>query len=146
MKASVLGLLLLLVLAVSACGPAATPAPTATPEPVLATRVEDIVGTWEGIGFDGFFHRFNADGTFQTGVSLERLLAGPDMSGVFRFEGTRFFLTALETPNLVPCQAGAETGTYEVQLLANGNINFVVVEDNCGRRRRTMSLEHRPVQ
>ena len=138
--------LMMTVLIVSTCGPAATPTPIPTPMPVLATRIEDIVGTWEGIGFDGLIQRLYADGTCEIGITLDRLAVKPDIECTFRFEGTRFILTEVEATGLTPCQAGAKTGIYEVQLLANGNIQFKVVQDLCGRRRRSMILEHRPVR
>jgi len=73
MKTLLIGLAILTVaLFVSACGPAATPtaAPTATPAPtpVLATKAEDILGTWVGTGADALYQQFNANGTVSVAV------------------------------------------------------------------------------
>jgi hypothetical protein len=136
--------LVAVALLAAACGPAATPAPTATPQPVLATRIEDIVGTWQGIGFDGLFQRFNPDGTLQVGLTLEGT-GKPDALLDVRVEGTHFVLTEVQSTSLSPCGTNFKTGTYEVQLLPNGNIQFNVIEDLCGHRRRSMTLEHKPV-
>ena len=139
--------LLVLLATLAACAqPTPTPpppTPVPTPTPVLATRAEQIIGTWFGTAADGMYQRFSLDGTNQTARSLDSLNSSPDAECTFRFEGTQFILTEVKSPGLPPC--GAKTGTYQVQLLPNGNIKFVKVQDSCAPRARTTAQEHKPV-
>jgi len=149
MKTLLIGLAILTVaLFVSACGPAATPtaAPTATPAPtpVLATKAEDILGTWVGTGADALYQQFNANGTVNTARSRENVAAKPDSRSTFRFEGTHLILTEVEATGLPPCDA--KTAIYEVQLLPNGNMRFVAVDDKCSPRKRSTGQIHKRVQ
>jgi hypothetical protein len=120
------------------------PTPTPAPTPVLATSAKDIVGTWRGIAFDGMYQRFNEDGTCQTSSTPETLTTKPDAECTFEFAGTQMFLTEVKATGLPPCRS--RTGTYEVQLLPNGRIKFVVVSDGCAPRARTTAQEHVPVR
>ena len=144
----VLALALLVALAAcSAPAPTPTPAPptpTPAPTPVLATSAEQIAGTWWGMAADGMYQRINKDGTWLTGTSLQSLANGGDAELTFRFEGTQLILTEVKATGLPPC--AAKTGTYQVQLLPNGNIKFLKVQDSCGPRARTMAQEHKPVR
>ena len=129
-----------------ACATAPTPTPlppTPTPTPVLATSAEQIVGTWLGIKADGMYERFNLDGTSQVAVSLDTLADKPDTEMTFRFEGTRFIYTEVKATGLPSC--GSTPGIYEVQLLPNGNIKFVRIQDACGPRGRSTAQERKPV-
>ena len=134
------------VLLVPACGPGATPTPTPTPAPtpVLAAKADDIVGTWVGIGADALYERFNADGTLQVAKSLKNLADKPDARMTFRFEGTRLILTEVEAIGLPSCDA--KTAVYEVQLLPDGNMKFVAIDDKCSPRKRSTAKTHKPVQ
>jgi len=143
-------LALALLMALAACAaPAPTPTPlpptpTPAPTPVLATSAAQIVGTWVGLKADGMYQRFNLDGTNQTAASLENLATKPDSESTFRFEGTQFILTEVKATGLPPC--AAKTGIYEVQLLPNGNIKLVKVQDACVGRGRSTAMEHKPVR
>jgi len=63
------GVGLLLLMAIG-CAPPPTPT-LLPPTPVLAASAQDIAGTWQGIGTDGLYMRFNADGTCYVATSLE---------------------------------------------------------------------------
>jgi hypothetical protein len=101
------------------------PTPTPAPTPVLATSAKDILGTWFGLGAEGLYQRFNADGTFHTATSLEALTSNkPDVVSTFRFEGTQLILTEVSATGLPPCAAKTVTPTavyvYHNTLYGNG--------------------------
>jgi hypothetical protein len=140
-------LVALLVACASATPTPTPPRPTATPAPtpVLATSGEQIVGTWVGTGAaaDRLYQRFNPDGTVQAATTLEKLNSTPGAELTFRFEGTQFLLTEVSATGLPSCSA--KTGTYQVQLLPDGNIKFVKVQDACAPRARSMAMVHKRV-
>jgi len=120
-------------------GPTATPAPT----PVLVTSAEQIAGTWVGTAADKMYQRFNLDGTWHVAVSLENLNDKPDAELTFRFEGTQLLVTEISATGLPSC--AAKNAIYQVQLLSNGNIKFVRVQDACAPRARSTAQEHKRV-
>jgi len=94
--------------------------------PKLASSAEDIAGTWQST-ISSAVVQINEDGTSR---SLGSLSTGVDFSiGKFRFEETRLFLT--DRPDTECSFVGFEAGIYEVELLENGNLKFVVIEDEC---------------
>ena len=142
----------LLILIVAACGPSAqppdtiTPIPTAapsstpestpTPQPELATSVMDIVGVWEHpLTGSSVFREFKEDGTITlaSGV-VENLNDQPYSLSESWFEGTRFMVEIIDT--VINKECIGVVGIYEVQLLADGPIHFVVIEDECEIRAR----------
>ena len=125
------GLLLL-----AACGPGGAV------EPGPITSFEDIAGTTyerQGIGPPGFIHFFE-DGTFH-GSSNRDLVEDPGAPQRFivetRFEGTKVFLKDVKGDCLPDDNAEA---TYEIHLLENGNLQFVLIEDTCAARSSGFSL------
>lgn len=118
--------------------------PTTTTAPLLATSAKDIVGTWVGIGTDGLYQSFNEDGTCQTATLLDNLATKPDVESTFRFEGTHFILTEVMATGLPSCSS--KPGTYEIQLLTNGNIKFIRIQDSCAGRAKSTAQEHKPVR
>ncbi len=91
--------------------------------PKLASSAEDIAGVWQSTVADAVV-QLNEDGTARS--------LGPEGDfpiGKFRFEGTRLFFT--DRPNTDCSFLGFETGIYEVELLENGNLKFIVIEDEC---------------
>jgi hypothetical protein len=144
------------VLLVVACSPSATPTPTSSLAPAerptatlpagarLATNLEDISGTWVGLGADRLYQRFNLDGTCFASVSLENLNTKPAVEGTCVFEGDVLVLTDVKTTGLPSC--GGKPGRYQVHLLANGNIIFTKVFETCAPRGRSTAMEHEPVR
>jgi hypothetical protein len=144
-----------IVLIVVACSPSATPTPTSAPESTerptatlpagarLATSLEDIAGTWVGLGTDRLYQRFNLDGTHYASVSLENLNTKPAVEGTCAFEGDVLFITDVKVTGLPSC--GGKPGSYQVHLLANGNIMFTRVFEHCAPRGRSTAMEHQPV-
>jgi hypothetical protein len=151
--------LAVLVVLVACTGPSPTaaptpvpsqraPTPTATlaPGARIATSLEDIAGTWAGIGAaaDRMHQRFFTDGTHVLSRSLDSLNADPAVVGTCRFEGQHLVLTQTGGSGSLP-SCGDREGRYEVHLLANGNITFVTVQETCPARRRSTAMEHQPV-
>ncbi len=96
----------------------------ATSGPRLASSAEDIAGTWHST-VSSVEVQFNEDGTGHARVG-----SGSSFDGEFRFEGTRIIWKTLDQGN--DCvRIGAETGIYEVELLENGNLKYIVIEDEC---------------
>jgi hypothetical protein len=108
---------------------------------VLATSAKDIVGTWFGIEADGLYQQFNKDGTCQTALTPENLASQPNFKCSFRFEGTHLIMITEGHPIGLPSCPGT-TSIYEVQLLSDGKIKFVKVQDSCRPRVKSTAQEH----
>ncbi len=118
---------------------------TAEVEPGPITSFDDIAGTiyerqGPGNKIDILFFE---DGTWHTINSSSRDLVVDRPTGVIetRFEGTTVFLHEVE---------GAFCGDdpdaiYEIDVLENGNLQFVAIEDPCGLRSGIFSAEWEPV-
>ena len=87
--------------------------------PKLASSAEDIVGTWQST-VSSLEVQFNEDGTLRA-----QNAAGNTVDFEFCFEGTRFLIGPDSCQNL-----GGDIGIYEVELLDNGNLKFIVIEDD----------------
>jgi hypothetical protein len=120
--------ILLAALALSACQVPTPAPPTATPGPRLATSAEDIVGTWQGAGFQ--------DGTYYSGPVPQLEKDEPGLEGEFRFEGTQLHLGGVEASDLAPCLS--ENAIYEVQLLESDHLMFTAIEEECLWRRGSL--------
>ncbi len=108
--------------------------------PSLASGAEDIVGTWKTtIGATEI--QFNGDSTYV--VTTPAFVA----RGTYQFEGTRLLLKALDQCDII---AEGALGTYEVQLLENGNFKFTTIGEECPTRvgrmqEQTIAAEWEPV-
>ena len=141
-----IGLLLLTGCATPALEPTATTEPTATlelsptiaasPTPLnLATSAEDIVGEWRS--HLGFFTEFYQDGTYAGGTFGPGQI-GPDapIIGNYWFEGTTFFIEDIRNDYYqdelgIQC---LDIGSYEIILMENGDLIFLLIEDVCDKR------------
>jgi hypothetical protein len=102
-----------------------------------------MVGRWEsvceeGCDYQGRFHYFFADGTFQGNPSEEaferRLELAPPMDGYW-FEGGRFYEQVEGSQGGYFRDPGCQLpGIYEIQLVDEGQAVFTVVEDECENR------------
>jgi ABC-type transport system substrate-binding protein len=112
--------------------PTATPAPAETPEPPLATSVDDLIGRWSfGSGAYAQYFHFNEDGTYvMARGSVANLEDNQLQFGPFLFEDG--LLTFETSDDSLGCTG--QSGTYEVRLLEEGRIAFVLVEDECSLR------------
>jgi hypothetical protein len=167
MKNTVGVLVCIAVLMLSSCSePAATALPSATPKPAATTaadttpqpavvgaitNAEELAGVWHKTtsSFMGgeVYRQFTEDGIYRMGNSPEEIEEGPRVEGAFRFEGDRYVMqdmTAL--PGYDMCIQAGQVGTYTVELLDNGHIRFVAVEDECSERARMLGAgEMEPV-
>jgi hypothetical protein len=95
-----------------------------------ADSIEDMVGTWRRIGMPrAEYHLFFEDGTYHCSNSLERLEDQPYCKGEFWFEGTHYF----DKESRGECTSYS-AGAYEIYLQPNGNLRFVLIEDECVAR------------
>jgi hypothetical protein len=155
MKRIVYLMIAVCLLALSACGGAGAGPPG---EPV--TKAEDAVGVWRRTerwtalrgGFPEMYMQVRADGTM--GFSQAADTDYEWMSLDFAFEGAGFSVTETAFRGFGSqaqdwsCTggSGAPSGVYEVQLLANGNLEFVNAQDACQIRRDTFTgTEWEPV-
>jgi hypothetical protein len=133
--------------------PAASAAPNAADELVVSTitSAEELAGVWHKTtrSFMGgeIYRQFTKDGIYRMGNSPQEIEEGPRVEGEFRFEGDHYVMqdvTAL--PGYDMCIQAGQVGTYTVELLDNGHIRFVAVEDECSERARMLGAgEMEPV-
>lgn len=102
-----------------------------------------MVGTWFGPGTDGMAHVFFPDGTCKSAFLLEKLLTSPNVVCTYKFEEGHFVYTVIRESGVSHCAEA--TAIYDIVLLENGNIKFIVVLDNCIQRFITIAREHEPV-
>lgn len=107
-------------------------------EPEKADSVDDIVGTWRRVrvGSDSAatdICKYSDDGTYICNFSLEEINQNEGWKGNFWFEGTQYFDQTTDAPGGSPSLC-AEVGIYEIQLLDNGSLKYVLVEDECRDR------------
>jgi hypothetical protein len=126
----------------------ALPTATPTPEPspaaqmkdfTLATSADEIVGTWHE---SGDYIRFDEDGTFRQAHGLDKLDDQPYAICSYQFEGTIMIIEEISVSGVPSCKR--KIGSYEIQLLENGDIEIVTIEDQCPPRARDISGEKKP--
>ncbi len=69
-----------------------------------------------------------------------RVETKPNAVMTFHFEDDRIVFVDVSTDGVPSC--GDTPGVYEIHLLKNRNIKFVLIEDRCSPRVRTTALEH----
>ena len=128
-KFMALGILILAGCSTFTQSPTATLAPTDTPVPVLATSINDIVGTWQlGSGDHAVFFLFDEDGTFRTAQRVvTNLQDSPQQLGEFTMEGG--LMTLVNSDESPYCDG--QIGIYEAQLWEQGQISFIQQDDPC---------------
>ena len=118
----VVGLLLL-----AACGTGGE----AEPGPI--TSFDDIAGIYKrGPGHSPIYVQFSEDGTLNWSLNPDFVEDPPEGVMETRFEGTKLFVKALKEPAF-SCADDPEA-IYEIHLLENGNLQFVVIADKCLHR------------
>ena len=105
--------------------------------PVLDTNAEMLIGTWQPLSDnpDATFLQFNSDGTCRQAFNLDRMTNIPDVECTYIFDGTYISLTAVKLNGVSPC--ASPTAKYEVQLMADNQIQLVAFEETCSRRRNS---------
>ncbi len=102
-------------------------------EPGPVTSFEDIAGTtYERQGTGGLiFIQFFEDGTWNSSTNRDLVEDRPSDFYETRFEGTKVFLKEIKGRCFT---RGTAEAIYEIHLLENGNLQFVLIEDTCAFR------------
>jgi hypothetical protein len=130
----------------TAVPPTTTPTvepPTAVPTQAFTqvTSAEEVLGTWS-VGT--YYIRFDEDGTFRQAHALETLDSQPYAISSYDFEGTKMVTVQISVSGVPSC--GNQTGSYELRLRENGNLQILVIEDRCTGRAHDTAGEYRPVR
>lgn len=96
--------------------------------------VEDFTGTWFQQSA-GVYTQFNEDGTFRAALSVANLEDDPIDLGQYRLEGTLVTFVASDESPTCP----GLSGSYQVELIEEGRLQFVLEEDPCGKRKSPTS-------
>jgi len=147
-----IGLLLLAACAPSAPPPTATPVPTPTSVPTPESA-EGLIGIWHQTPRNPHvgevYLQFKEDGTYRVAKwAADRLEDYPNLEGEFWFEGKQLFVKDIAgDPPWDECIRPKQIiGKYEVQVLANGNLKLVKIEDECSGRVKVLPAgEYEPV-
>jgi hypothetical protein len=140
---------IVLTLAATGCSPSAAsvlptqPPPTQALE-VLASKVEDVVGVWQGRTCLGHktHTEYTKEGTFCVTVVSGDAKGMRSDQGKFWFEGTQFKIET-EGGSCLTAQGEMITciGTYQVYVTKQGDkpvkLRFVAVDDQYAARRST---------
>ena len=115
---------------------------TRAQEPALATNLKEVVGIWRTVVTPDareHFLRFKEDGAYGIAHAPEELELGrvPEHLGEFWFEGTQLFIKRTRLTGCI-----GVIGIYQIELLANGNLRFVEVEDVCDARNHFRAEEY----
>jgi hypothetical protein len=112
--------------------------PLPTPEPAVATitSAEELIGLWHDAHPGGFmgdtFARYSADGTMRGASSLEKLDTEPRFESEYWFDNGVFFQRdTAGLPGWDMCVKDGFIGQYRLEVLANGNVRTVLIEDGC---------------
>ncbi len=84
---------------------------------------EDLIGVWDEYGA----LQFNEDGTYRVAKGIPWLETAPAEAGEFRLEGTT--LTFISSNDSQECRG--QSGSYQVELTEQGQLQFVLQEDPC---------------
>ncbi len=115
---------------------------TAEVEPGPITSFDDIAGTTyerQGSGGQLFFYFFE-DGTWHASSNRDLVEESPIVIAETRFEGTKVFLSEIKGI----CDDDPDA-IYEIDVLENGNLQLVAIEDTCGCRSFFFPAEWKPV-
>ena len=115
------------------------------PEPGPVSSLEDFAGTYENVGSGGqFYLHILEDGTLHLSSNRDLVEDRPEIIEETRFEGTKVFLK--NTKGVCVDEDAIADAIYEIQLLENGNLKFVAIEDTCGGRSGGLQIgEYAPV-
>lgn len=89
----------------------------------------DITGVWKQSSPANFL-QLNEDGTYRTSARVTLLETAPNEVGQYRLEGTSF--TFIPSDETLDCKG--LSGSYELELTEQGQLQFTVQEDACEMR------------
>jgi len=122
--------------------PPTTEAEQALP-PVAITSFENITGTYRRQGPGGHWYSyFFEDGTLHFSSNPDLVQGRPEVAFQTEFDGTKILMTTERSF----CRQPDRGGTYQIQLLENGNLRFVAIgNDPCGSRSGIFPAQWKPV-
>ena len=143
-------IMVLLLFLVGCNAPTATPIPsTMIPQTQTLSEInigaEMLVGTWQPLSDnpDAMFLQFNSDSTCRHAYSLDQLNNVPQVECTYIFEGTNLLITAVKLNGVPECPS--PTAKYEVQLLADNQIQLRSIKDSCAPRIRSTQYKYKRV-
>jgi hypothetical protein len=95
-----------------------------------------LTGVWYLAIYETYL-QLNGDGRFSFADTQQELEEAPFDAGQFRLEGTS--LTFIINNESKLC--AGQTGSYEVELTEEGELRFVLEEDECWERRLGVPAE-----
>ena len=114
-------------------------------EPGPVSSLEDFAGAYENVGSSRqqYLHILE-DGTLHFSQNRDLVEDRPEQIMETRFEGAEVLLN--EIKGSCVDEDAIANAIYEIQLLENGNLKFVAIEDTCLTRLSTLRpLEFAPV-
>ena len=138
MQKPITSLMVVGLLVLAACGTGGEPGPVSSLEDFAGTTYEN-----QGPGAQFYLHILE-DGTLHLSSNRDLVEDRPEVVSETRFEGTKVFLK--DTKGVCVDEDAIADAIYEIQLLENGNLKFVAIEDKCGARSGGLSVtEYAPV-
>jgi len=92
-----------------------------------ADSIEDVAGAWKRVGGSiANYCQYYNDGTYGCDEDLERVNnKTAEFNGEYWFEDAQYF------DNIGTCR---DDGVYEINIQSDGNLKFVLIEDECPGR------------
>jgi hypothetical protein len=103
---------------------------TLTAHPAPSVAGVDSIGVWKQDAVGGRYLQLNENGTYRVASERVWLEQAPREIGRFRLEGTLLTFTASDESSY--CKG--QSGSYEVELTQEGQLQFVLQEDVCQKR------------
>jgi hypothetical protein len=103
----------------------------AVSQPASSTTAKNFTGVWRRSSGTEAYLQLNEDGTYSFAWAQQELEEAPIEIGEFRLEGTS--LTFIASDESASC--AGQTGSYQVELTEQGQLEFVIQEDPCWDRR-----------
>ena len=101
------------------------------PEPGPITSAEAIVRAWQRTSGVTLYIAFDEDGTFNVSGFLDAVIDGRGHhTNKYWFEGTQLIMEG----SYHCADESQQIGMYEVDLLENGNLKFLTIEEDCAGR------------
>ena len=102
-------------------------------EPGPVSSFEDIAGTYQRLGpGNKIFLQFFEDGPFHASANRDLVEESPSEIMETRFEGTKAYVK--NSKGRCVDEDAIAGAIYEIDLLENGSLQFVLIEDTCAFR------------
>jgi CubicO group peptidase (beta-lactamase class C family) len=112
--------------------PTELPEPTATPEPLLITSADEMIGIWLGtVAGEKGYVMYTEDGRYTVALIQNDLGTAPRVSGEYWFEDGNIHLRDLENAGHWAVCDAETVGVYEVIVSEDDSLHFQTVDDGC---------------